>query len=732
MTEKWMNFNNAPTQNLDFKSQNVPTEDIRTDLLNRLDEVLHYLLPGGHKNRNVFEVGDVHGSRGDSLKIELSGSKAGMWHDFATGDGGDIFDLWASCQNLNAKTQFPEVITSIQEWLGTSKTTQKPYSLSAETVPKLKNIAQDELGSPIAKWDYTDSDGNLIACVYRYDPPSGKEFRPWDVKARKHKTPAPRPLYNQQGIKTSQHVILVEGEKAAEALIDQGFCATTAMNGAKAPVEKTDWSPLAGKNVLIWPDQDKAGRDYGESVAAYLSGKKLASLTLLQIPDNYPEKWDAADAVADGFDINNFIESATKTAYQTEKLLPAYNVGHLLDDKSPMPEDLISPRVLTPAGLLVFGGAPKVGKSDFLLSLLAHMAAGIEFLRMKPARPLRIFYLQAEIGYHYLRERLQNMAFDKNFMPLIRKNLVITPQFKMLLNEDGVEATSKAIAHHFPDAPVDIIVVDPLRNVFDSGTSDAGENDNAAMLFFLQQRLDVLRDKINPNAGIILAHHTRKLDKKKLEEDPFQALSGAGSLRGYYSSGIIMFQPDENISSRQIIFELRNGPKLQSKLVDKIDGQWREMEHHSERLVNQDYGQKLDAERRRKRDVILQLVYEEARSGHVYTMNQFCQAFENKAGLGGKDTIRGRLDVLSTKGYIKFFRDAETYGMPKPSRTKYGFLCVEDMSIATDEDVVDPLTGEVTAKLQAIYPTHYKCRQTAAVLPVENPRVWVYFDEEVA
>ena len=284
MNKKWIDFNSAPTQNWDFKTENVPTEDIRTALLNCLDEVLYYLLPNGHKNRGVFEVGDVQGNRGNSLKVELENGKAGMWHDFATGDGGDIFDLWANCQNLNVKTQFPELIASIQEWLGESKINQKSYSLSAKTAPKLKNIAQDNLGSPTAKWDYTDSDGNLVACVYRYDPPSGKEFRPWDVRARKHKAPDPRPLYNQQSIKKSSDVILVEGEKAAQSLIDQGLCATTAMNGAKAPIEKTDWSPLVGKNLLIWPDKDKAGRNYGESVATYLSDKNLASLALLQIP----------------------------------------------------------------------------------------------------------------------------------------------------------------------------------------------------------------------------------------------------------------------------------------------------------------------------------------------------------------------------------------------------------------------------------------------------------------
>ena len=87
--------------------------------------------------------------------------------------------------------------------------------------------------------------------------------------------------------------------------------------------------------------------------------------------------------------------------------LACFSLGQLLDDRSALPDDIIAPRVLTPGGLLVLGGAPKVGKSDFLISWLVHMAAGQPFLGFTPPRPLRIFYLQAEIQYHYLRERLK-------------------------------------------------------------------------------------------------------------------------------------------------------------------------------------------------------------------------------------------------------------------------------------------------------------------------------------
>ena len=82
-------------------------------------------------------------------------------------------------------------------------------------------------------------------------------------------------------------------------LIDAGIVATTAMHGANAPVEKTDWSPLAGKAVLIWPDRDKPGWEYATQAAqAILSAgaKPATSCT----PEEAADGWDVADAIAEG------------------------------------------------------------------------------------------------------------------------------------------------------------------------------------------------------------------------------------------------------------------------------------------------------------------------------------------------------------------------------------------------------------------------------------------------
>jgi hypothetical protein len=281
-----------------------------------------------------------------------------------------------------------------------------------------------------------------------------------------------------------------------------------------------------------------------------------------------------------------------------------------------------------------------------------------------------------------------------------------------------------AIRAAFPAEPVDIICIDPIRNLFDGGPDGGGENDNAAMMFFLKERVEALRDHIHPDCGVILVHHTRKLSKQQVKDDPFLALSGASALRGFYTTGLLMHRPDEDAPERRLEIELRNGPALPAKLIDKVDGRWVEINPMNERLVRAEVGAKHDAERDRKHHVIVAILAEEAAEGRLYTSTQFGEAFENQAGLGSKFTIRDRLGVLTTKGYVKFLRDGRPFGHPVV-RSRFGYLCVEGMRFGRDPQV-DPDTGEVLGDGLPVLPSHYKCPQTGACLEVENPSVWVY------
>lgn len=525
----------------------------------------------------------------------------------------------------------------------------------------------------------------------------------------------------------------------AEAVADMpplgGIAQTTSPSADKPPIDavltnpvraagEDDWTRFQGASAAIGHylrlvhEGRLSGPEGWEAICGYNAAMLRPSWPLDRLQRETERLWALHVA-------RNGPAQAARQAPKVE----AFTLGALLDDTSPMPDDIIAPRILTPGGLLVLGGAPKVGKSDFLISWLVHMAAGVPFLGFMPPRPLRVFYLQAEIQYHYLRERLQALGLEPHLLAAARDGFVATPKLKLLLDSNGLPNVIEAVRSAFSDPPVDILCIDPIRNLFDGGPDGGGENDNAAMMFFLQERIEPLREAVNPDCGVILAHHTRKLGKTQLREDPFLALSGASALRGFYTSGLILHRPDEERPERRLEIELRNGPALPSKLIDKRAGCWVELDPSGERIVRRDFGEKLDAERMRKRDVILQLLLDEAGRGKLYTALQFAESYENQAGLGGKDTIRDRISVLATKGDIKFVRDGRPFGLPR-STSKFGYLCVEGMVFPTDSELVDPETGEIHPGGIPVLPSTYKCPQSGAPLPVENPTVWVYPEGE--
>ena len=86
--------------------------------------------------------------------------------------------------------------------------------------------------------------------------------------------PAPaegKPIYRLPAILAAPDdavIVVCEGEKCADALAKLGIPATT--SGSADSAEAANWTPLHGRRVLIWPDNDAPGQRYAETVAATL------------------------------------------------------------------------------------------------------------------------------------------------------------------------------------------------------------------------------------------------------------------------------------------------------------------------------------------------------------------------------------------------------------------------------------------------------------------------------
>ena len=274
----FFDFNDAP----DRIERRHDKDELRNRLLDQLEAVLMYLFPNGKRQGTRFVVGNVQGNAGDSLVIELEGPKRGLWIDFATGESGDVLALWAAVRGFEVPRDFGELLDDVGDWLVVPS--------SSILAPAKSSAVHDTLGPHTAKWDYRSADGELLACVYRYDTPEGKQYRPWDVSSRQTRMPDPRPLYHLPAVAKADTVVLVEGEKCADALMHIGIVATTAMGGAATALDKTDWSPLAGKTVIVWPDHDEAGAKYANAVIPKLMSIG-AQAQRISVPDSKPHKW---------------------------------------------------------------------------------------------------------------------------------------------------------------------------------------------------------------------------------------------------------------------------------------------------------------------------------------------------------------------------------------------------------------------------------------------------------
>lgn len=109
-------------------------KEVSRQLALRAEEISHYLLPNGKKQGHEWCVGSVSGEAGFSLKVHLSNDKAGVWCDFASGDKGDLLDLWA----LNRNLTISEAMKEASNYLGISSPHFDVHRISHHVKPKQK------------------------------------------------------------------------------------------------------------------------------------------------------------------------------------------------------------------------------------------------------------------------------------------------------------------------------------------------------------------------------------------------------------------------------------------------------------------------------------------------------------------------------------------------------------------------------------------------------------------
>ncbi|NWK77226.1 DUF3987 domain-containing protein [Aquitalea sp. LB_tupeE] len=150
---------------------------------------------------------------------------------------------------------------------------------------------------------YTDASGTPLYWRIRAKHDNGdKWIRPMHYDGSQYRIgepPAPaggKPLYglHSLALQPDDAVYLVEGEKAADALLRLGHVAVT--SGAADSANVADWTPLAGRSVTIWPDNDEAGTKYLSDCLPLLWATGVAAISIVDVSTlSLPSKGDVVD-----------------------------------------------------------------------------------------------------------------------------------------------------------------------------------------------------------------------------------------------------------------------------------------------------------------------------------------------------------------------------------------------------------------------------------------------------
>lgn len=228
------------------------------------------------------------------------GRKDGLerFHCFGCGEGGDVIDFVRKGKGVETgeairilagdddrPTLAPrEIVKPRNVYEGITPIEPPAASIFAGRKialynPKRADTETEGLGSmsPSAAYQYRLQDGSLFGYVLRRDMVGGKKETPMVMYVRlpdgrecwsRFPFPTPRPLYGLHDLKDSdRQVVVVEGEKCRDAMRKTTGRCVLAWPGGTYGVEHTDWSPLIGRDVFIWPDIDEPGSDTADNIA---------------------------------------------------------------------------------------------------------------------------------------------------------------------------------------------------------------------------------------------------------------------------------------------------------------------------------------------------------------------------------------------------------------------------------------------------------------------------------
>lgn len=477
--------------------------------------------------RHLWGEPNAKQSKKTELRWGKNGSRSlvvekGTWFDNEAKEGGGVLDLVKREKGVEGR----EAV----EWLreqGFDLPADQRRSSQVSTAPERKPEPEkaNKLGELAKTWDYVDENGKLLLQVCRFEQEGGgKTYRQrvpaargrWDWKIGKTRiVPYALPELLEAAAK-HEDVWIVEGEKCADRLREQGLTATcNPMGAGKWKPEFAEYFKGVRKVVML-PDNDDVGRNHMHDVATSLQSV-VADLTWLDIP-GLEEKEDVFDYYESGGNTDDLFALVTEEGRRWTPESPKSQFGAIRFEDLDIPGEELQPIIdgfYTVADISVTAGPSKSGKS-FLLThagmVVAMHSAGYtrlvpDFFGHKVITPGLVIYFAGE-GARGVKKRLR--AFRKEFkLPkdahvpfvLLTKRLdLLRPGFGDKPSDtDKLIAECKAWQAYY-QAPHVLTIIDTLA------TASAGADENSAKdMTTIFNNCAKIRDETGSH--VALAHH---------------------------------------------------------------------------------------------------------------------------------------------------------------------------------------------------------------------------------
>lgn len=265
------------------------------------------------------------------------------------------------------------------------------------------------------KYKYCDKVGNILYYVVRTED---KKFYPMSLTEDGElvaKKPDFKTLYGAELLHDDDRpVLVVEGEKAAEAAREI-FKASDVVtwSGGASNVLSNPWELIRGRNIILWPDNDKPGIDAMERLAKQLDSSRISIID--------PTSLDAKVDLADNIPLEKVKELYKNRKILKKDLIPQALsmqdfVSKLVTSKARDPfhftnidRELRMPR----SGLVIIEGRSGHGKSVFMIN---------SAIRMLRNTDRKVVFVSYEIPEQTAALRMLMAMEEKQFSNITYRN----------------------------------------------------------------------------------------------------------------------------------------------------------------------------------------------------------------------------------------------------------------------------------------------------------------------